>query len=83
MPTDTHQAVLQCLYLMFRDYLKPRGGVTRVAALRMRVREGRFRALDLLLLRDRSDPRRQDRFWLGRGLGGSPIRKSIPSRCSR
>ena len=43
MPTDTHQAVLQYLYLLFRDYLKPRGGVARVAALRMRVREGTFR----------------------------------------
>ena len=33
MPTDTHQAVLQYLYLLFRDYLKPRGGVARVAAI--------------------------------------------------
>ncbi len=49
MPTDTHQAVLQYLYLLFRDYLKPRGGVARVAALRMRVRAGTFREPDLLI----------------------------------
>ena len=65
MPTDTYQAVLLFLYLLFRDHLKPPGGVVRVAALRMRVREGMFREPDLLLLRDRSDPRRQDRYWLG------------------
>ena len=34
----------------------------------MRVRGGKFREPDLLLLRDHSDPRRQDRFWLGADL---------------
>ena len=80
MPTDTHQAVLQYLYLLFRDYLKPRGGVARVAALRMRVRAGTFREADLLLLRDRSDPRRQDRFWLGADLVVEVISPDDPDR---
>ena len=80
MPTDTHQAVLQYLFLLFRDYLKPRGGVARVAALRMRVREGTFREPDLLLLRDRSDPRRQDRFWLGADLVVEVISPDDPDR---
>ena len=80
MPTDTHQAVLLFLYLLFRDYLKPRGGVVRVAALRMRVREGVFREPDLLLLRDRSDPRRQDRFWLGADLVVEVVSPDDPDR---
>ena len=80
MPTDTHQAVLLFLYLLFRDYLKPRGGVARVAALRMRVREGVFREPDLLLLRDRSDPRRQDRFWLGADLVVEVVSPDDPDR---
>lgn len=54
-PTDTHQAVLLFLYHRFYEYLRPRG-VVMVAALRLCIREP-----DLLLLRDRSDPRRQDR----------------------
>ena len=80
MPTDTHQAVLLFLYLLFRDYLKPRGGVARVAALRTRVREGVFREPDLLLLRDRTDPRRQDRFWLGADLVVEVVSPEGPDR---
>ena len=62
MPTDTHQAVLAFLYDLFRARLGPRGGVVRFSALRLRIREGKFREPDLLMLRDRSDPRRQDRY---------------------
>ena len=80
MPTDTHQAVLLFLYLLFRDHLKPPGGVVRVAALRMRVREGMFSEPDLLLLRDRSDPRRQDRYWLGADLVVEVVSPDDPDR---
>ncbi len=80
MPTDTHQAVLLSLYLLFRDYLEPRGGVARVAALRLRVREGVFREPDVLLLRDRSDRRRQDRFWLGADLVVEVVSPDDPNR---
>ena len=38
------------------------------AALRLRVRENKFREPDLLLLRDRHDPRNRNRFWLGADL---------------
>ena len=68
MPTSTHQAVLLCLHDLFRAWLGPRGGVVMVAALRMRIREGKFREPDLLMLRDRSDPRYQERYWLGADL---------------
>ena len=80
MPTDTHQAVLLYLYLLFRGYLEPRGGVARVAALRLRVREGAFREPDVLLLRDRSDQRRQDRFWLGADLVVEVVSPDDPDR---
>ena len=80
MPTDTQQAVLLCLYLLFRDYLGLRGGVVRVGALRMRVREGTFREPDVLLLRDRADPRRQDRYWLGADLVVEVVSPDDPDR---
>ena len=80
MPTDTHQAVLLVLYLLLHDYLKPRGGVVRVAALRMRVRAGTFREPDVLLLRDRADPRRQDRYWLGADLVVEVVSPDDPDR---
>ena len=58
-PTSTHQAILLFLYELFRDYLRPLGGVAMVSALRMRIRirESKFREPDILLLRHRSDPR--------------------------
>ena len=80
MPTDTHQAVLLYLYDLFRAWLRPRGGVVMVAALRMRIREGKFREPDLLMLRDRSDPRRQDRYWLGADLVVEVVSPDDPDR---
>ena len=79
-PTDTHQAVLLSLYDLFRAWLGPRGGVVMVAALRMRIREGKFREPDLLMLRDRSDPRRQDRYWLGADLVVEVVSPDDPDR---
>ena len=80
IPTSTHQAVLAFLYRLFHDYLKPRGGVVMIAALRMRVREGKYREPDLLMLRDRSDPRRQDRYWLGADLVVEVVSPDDPDR---
>ena len=51
-----------------------------VAALRLRVREGKFREPDLLLLRDRSDPRCQDRYWLGADLVVEVVSRDDPDR---
>ena len=80
MPTDTHQAVLLFLYDLFRDFLAPRGGIVMVAALRVRLRAGKFREPDLLLLTDRSDPRRQDRYWLGADLVVEVVSPDAPDR---
>src|SRR6266516_416846 len=50
MPTDKHQAILQFLFLAFLQFVKPRGGKVRFAALRLRIRPGKFREPDLLVL---------------------------------
>ena len=80
MPTFTHQAVLAFLYDLLRDYLKPRGGVVMFAALRMRIRAGKFREPDLLILRDRADPRLRDRYWLGADLVVEVVSPDNPQR---
>ena len=80
MPTFTHQAVLAFLYRLFHAYLEPRGGVVMFSALRMRIREGKFREPDLLLLRDRSDPRCRDRYWLGADLVVEVVSPDDPDR---
>ena len=46
----------------------------------MRVREGKFREPDILLLRDRSDPRYQDRYWQGADLVAEVVSPDHPDR---
>ncbi len=80
MPTFTHQAVLLALYRSLHDYLTVRGGIAMVAGLRLRIREGKFREPDVLVLRDRSDPRCQDRYWSGADLVVEVVSPDDPAR---
>ena len=80
MPTSRHQAILAFLYRRFYAHLEPAGGVVMFSALRLRVREGKFREPDLLVLRDGSDPRFQDRFWLGADLVAEIVSPDGPER---
>src|SRR5437870_12270255 len=50
MPTDRHQNIVQFLFLAFFHCIKPRGGKVQFAPLRLRIRPGKFREPDLLLL---------------------------------
>lgn len=80
MPTSSHQAILAFLYRLFFGYLEPRGGIAMFAALRLRIREGKFREPDLLVLRDRNDERYQDRYWLGADLVAEVVNPDRPAR---
>ena len=82
MPTERHQIILLFLYRLLYAHVQasPRDGVVVTSGLRMRVREGKFREPDLLLLRDRSDPRRRDRFWLGADLVVEIVSPDDPAR---
>ena len=79
-PTSTHQAILLFLYGLLRVHLRTRGGIVMFAALRMRIREGKFREPDILLLRHRSDQRYQDRYWLGADLVAEVVSPDDPER---
>lgn len=82
MPTERHQIILLFLYRLLYAHVHdaPREGVVVTSGLRMRVREGKFREPDLLLLRDRSDSRRRDRFWLGADLVMEIVSPDDPAR---
>ncbi len=80
MPAATHQIILGFLYDLFKRRLEPRGGIVLFSGLRMRVREGKFREPDLLLLRDRADARNQDRFWLGADMVAEVVSPDDPPR---
>lgn len=68
MPTIAHQLTLAYLYDRFREHIVPLGGITLFAAVRTRIRPGKFREPDLVVLRDRNDDRVQNRFLFGADL---------------
>ncbi len=80
MPTDKHQSVLQFLFLAFVRCLHPRGGQVHFAPLRLQIRPGKFREPDLIVLLSASDPRRQNRFWLGADLVLEVVSEDEPDR---
>jgi Uma2 family endonuclease len=80
MPTDRHQTVLQFLFLAFFHFISPKGGKVQFASLRLRIRPGKFREPDLLLLLSAKDPRRQNRFWLGADLALEVVSEDKPER---
>ena len=80
MPTDKHQAILGFLYLAFLNLIAPQGGKVRFSPLRLRIRPGKFREPDLLLLLSATDPRWQNRFWLGADLALEVVSADKPER---
>lgn len=80
MPTEKHQSILKFLFLAFFSFSEPRGGKVYFAPLRLRIRPGKFREPDLLLLLSAADPRRQNRFWLGADLALEVVSEEKPER---
>ena len=80
MPTDRHQAISQFLFLALSPFVGTRGGKVRYAPLRLRIRDGKFREPDLLLVRDPSDPRRGNDYWRGADLVVEIVSPDDPDR---
>ncbi len=80
MPTRRHQAISLFLLLSLLAFVRPRGGAVYYAPLRLRVRPGKFREPDLLLVTDADDPRAQDEFWLGADLVVEIVSPDKPAR---
>ena len=79
-PSRGHQRILAFLYTAFQTYLQPIGGEALFAPLRLRVRDGKFREPDLLLVRDSQDARSTDRFWTGADLVVEVVSPDNPER---
>jgi Uma2 family endonuclease len=80
MPTDKHQRILKFVFLAFHFFMEPRGGTVQFAPLRLRIRPRKFREPDLMLLLLATDPRRQNRFWLGADLALEVVSEDKPER---
>ena len=79
-PTDSHQSILMLLFRLFDQRVRAERGVALVAPLRLRIREGRFREPDLMVLLDATDSRRQDRYWLGADIVVEVVCPDDPER---
>ena len=80
MPTRGHQVILIFLFDLFRAVVERNGGKVLLAALRLRIRPGKFREPDILMLLDSSDPRNQDAYWLGADLVVEVVSPDHPER---
>lgn len=80
MPTDKHQMVLKIMFLAFFKHFEMAGGVVHFAPMRLRIRPGKFREPDLLLLFAANDKRRQNRYWDGADLALEVVSEDKPER---
>jgi Uma2 family endonuclease len=80
MPTDKHQLILGFLLFAFSQYFRPRGGIAQFAPMRVRIRSGKYREPDLLLLLSSTDPRRHNQFWDGADLALEVVSEDKPER---
>ena len=80
MPTEQHQAISQFLFLALYSFVRGIGGKVFYAPLRLRIREGKFREPDLLLVTDADDPRCRNDYWLGADLIAEVVSPDNPGR---
>ncbi|MCS6938314.1 MAG: Uma2 family endonuclease [Roseiflexus sp.] len=80
MPTDRHQSLLLLLYRLFFAAVELHGGKVLIAPMRLRIRPGKYREPDLLLVRSAHNVRRQDQFWTGADLVLEVVSHDTPER---
>lgn len=80
MPTALHQTIAEMFFLLFTAHVSPLGGKAHIAPIRLRVRPGKFREPDVLLVKDAKDRRRRNRFWTGADLTLEVVSPEKPER---
>jgi Uma2 family endonuclease len=80
MPTREHQMILSFLFLAFFNFFGARDGVVLFSPLRLRIRSGKYREPDLILLTSNKDERNQSRFWEGADIVVEVVSKDKPER---
>ncbi|MDQ6694690.1 MAG: Uma2 family endonuclease [Chloroflexota bacterium] len=80
IPTRRHHVISRFLLRLLLAFLEPRGGTAFYSPLRVRVREGKFREPDLIVVLDEDDPRLQDTYFLGAYLVVEIVSPDNPER---
>jgi Uma2 family endonuclease len=80
MPTRRHQVILALLSELFVATIRPHGGRVLFAPPRLRMRPGKFREADLVVLLDRHEPRNENAYWLGADVVVEIVSRDDPDR---
>ena len=80
MPTQQHQAISRFLFLALYSFVRGIGGNVFYAPLRLRIRDGKFREPDLLLVTHADDPRCRNDYWFGADLVAEVVSPDNPDR---
>jgi Uma2 family endonuclease len=80
MPTDLRQTIAEFFFVLFTAFLTPLGGKAHVMGIRLKIRPGKFREPDVILLKSAKDPRRRNRLWLGADLALEVVSVDKPER---
>ena len=79
-PTERHQVISRFLFLALHPFIRGIGGKVFYAPLRLRIRDGKFREPDLLLVTNADDPRCRNDYWLGADLVMEVVSPDNPDR---
>jgi Uma2 family endonuclease len=80
MPTEKHQRILEFIFFIVRKLMQSTGGRAFFSPLRLYIEPDRYREPDLLLVVDKHDPRRADRYWSGADLVLEVVSADNPER---
>lgn len=80
IPSNTHQGIVLFFIRALLPHVDTRGSILRFAPLRLRLRVGKFREPDLMILLDANDPRVTEPYWLGAEMILEVISPDRPER---
>lgn len=81
MPTSSHQRILLFLFAQLQAFILPRKlGETLCAALRVKIRDGKFREPDLVFMCEEHRNRIGEEYWDGADLVMEVVSKDPESR---
>ena len=79
VPMRDHQLVVRRMLDLFAAHVEPKG-LAIFSPIRLRIRPGKFREPDLLVLKSADDPRSQNRFFTGADLVVEVVSPNDPNR---
>ncbi len=80
MPTDEHQSIVAYLYSVLVEVARALGGKVLFAPLRLRLKSGKFREPDVVMLLKADDARRHNEYWDGADLVVEVVSPDDPDR---